>query len=175
MDTHKYDFDDNVKYYKSLVKQNKVLLVLILCIIVISIFISNFNIFINLINKEENKMSINFQDIESFNGQFTMYGGKQTGAQLKKLCEDLISSSDKYRESPFQPPTVIINDKYGAIHKAYYSEEESKDEIYDDELVKNYNDKINYIKNNLIINRHTYTINFEYSKSGLINRIIMDY
>lgn len=121
--------------------------------------------------------SMNTQEIEAFNSQFTLYGGSQTGAKLKSLLGILIANVNTYNKEPDKIPEVQIE----MIELNGNSEEEQESYIVNvaapeknnNESVQEYINKISEIRNSLE-NKHSYNVSFEYTTKGLLDKITIE-
>ncbi len=121
--------------------------------------------------------SMNTQEIEAFNSQFTLYGGSQTGAKLKSLLGILIANANTYNKEPDKIPEVQIE----MIELNGNSEEEQESYIVNvaapeknnNESVQEYINKISEIRNSLE-NKHSYNVSFEYTTKGLLDKITIE-
>lgn len=143
--------------------------------ILLSILIIAIGMFIytssqSTINDSLTQMST--QEIEAFNSQFTIYGGKQTGSKLKSLMGTLIANANTYRDEPAKLPQVIIgqidnaNSKNCTTPKVNNGGNETQ--------LNGYVNAIGYIRNQLE-GKHTYEVEFGYSNNGVLTSVTIHY
>ena len=65
---------------------------------------------------DESIASMNTQEIEGFNSQFTSYSNKQSGANVKALIGRLIANSSTYQDQPGKVPTVKVQNVTGVTN-----------------------------------------------------------
>ena len=108
------------------------------------------------------------QEIEAFNSQFTIYGGKQTGAKLKSLMGTLIANANTYREEPAKLPWV----KAGKLDStgSYKNNTPAVTKGGCESELNAYVNALGYIRNHLE-GKHTYTVVFSYSNNGVLTGI----
>ena len=112
------------------------------------------------------------QEIEAFNSQFTTYSGKQTGAQLKSLMGKLISNANTYKEEPEKLPVVEVT-KYNGSDTNGNTANRPNNAGNDNEL----QDYINVLSEmrNKMENKHTFTVEFDYTTNGVLTTIHIYY
>lgn len=116
----------------------------------------------------------NRQEKEAFNNIFIAYEGVQTCSRIKELLTRAAANLRTYKDEPEKVPTVIFftkerNEKsLGETPNSYtldgkkYSAEEEEFEKYISDLVE---------MRNLLENKNTYTVKFDYNKYGLVDTI----
>ena len=112
------------------------------------------------------------QEIEAFNNQFEGYKGQQTGSQVSALIGRLIANANTYRDEPLKVPAVQIKGKVSNSCVSCMANSTTNH--------ANAGNQQPYISNlakikNIVENKHTYTISFEYHDTGVINKIIIAY
>ncbi|MGN1299402.1 MAG: hypothetical protein ACI4UE_05415 [Candidatus Scatovivens sp.] len=112
--------------------------------------------------------SMDTQEKEAFNSQWTNYEGKQSGAQVKSLITKLIANANtnKDEEHKVVNLTYPTNGTGTATTPLTYNGVSDSVGDFMDEL----NDAYTAIKAN-----HTYTVTFDYESTELIRRIIVTY
>ena len=164
------DKENNINYLERLVSQNMFLIMLIV-IVVISALLFWKNAYMNG-NSSCAITERNPQEIESFNSQFTFYGGTQTGAKLKSMIGTAIANSNIDESDTDRLPTVIVkNDENKIEIQAYCIKESSINGIIECSVYF-YINNLSLIRNRLI-NKNKYLVEFDYTEKGLINSIII--
>lgn len=144
--------------------------------ILLSILIIAIGMFIytssqSTINDSLTQMST--QEIEAFNSQFTIYGGKQTGAKIKSLMGTLIANANTYRDEPAKLPRVdagkLTTGSGGKnCNTPVVSTGGNNDQL------NAYVNAIGFIRNNLE-GKHTYLVEFDYSNNGVLTGVRIYY
>ena len=116
------------------------------------------------VNDSMNQLST--QEIEAFNSLFMIYGGEQTGTKLKALLGTLIANANTYSNDIEKIPEVTAEVLEGEEKTAKRPEEAGETEEYISVLAE--------IRNKFE-NKHAYSVEFEYSDGGLMNKIIIKY
>ncbi len=145
---------------------------ILLCILIIAIGMFIYSSAKTNIDDSITQMSS--QSIDAFNAIWENYEGKQSGAQVKSLLGKLISNANTYREETANIPTVEIKD--GQI-SANTKLDETNKIINTPNLesgVAGYINSCGDFKSQ-VESKHQYIVKFGYSKSGLINKITIDY
>lgn len=114
---------------------------------------------------DDSLAQISTQEIEAFNSQFEIYGGRQTGSKMKALVNGLMANSKTYKDEKEKIPEVIAEVLDGEIKQA-------KVEDLDD--IEEYEDSLAEIKN-LFVDKHTYEVEFDYDSDGRLNKIKINY
>ena len=109
------------------------------------------------------------QEIEAFNSQFTVYGGKKTGAQLKSMMGTLIANANTYREDAAKMPGIKVTQ---------FSESKNQGNNTNGHPtggdVNSYINVLADIRNKLE-NKHSYQVDFDYSGNGVLTFITVTY
>lgn len=142
--------------------------------ILLSILIIAIGMFIytssqSTINDSLTQMST--QEIEAFNSQFTIYGGKQTGAKIKSLMGTLIANANTYRDEPAKLPSIKVaklTTDGKNCNTPVVSTGGNNDQL------NNYVNAIGYIRNTLE-GKHTYLVEFDYSNNGVLTGVRIYY
>ena len=116
---------------------------------------------------------MNTQEIEAFNGQFTIYGGAQTGAKLKSMIGTAIANANTYKEEYAKLPSITI-DKCSNANAAGCNALQPNGSGGDSKNLNDYINQLAYIRNHLE-NKHTYTVDFQYSSNGVLTKIEIKY
>ena len=154
----------DIEYLNKIRKQNKILIVILLILIVVNVVIfivSNDN----CSEESNNKMVSLYYRHESFNSQFTVYSGEQTGFKLKSLMGTLIANANTYYSEPQRIPEVIIKNN-GTI--TYYVERPNNCENIDEK----YQSNLSNVRNALF-NKMTYKVEFTYFEDLALDKIII--
>ena len=168
------DKDNDIKYLERLVSQNTFLMILITIIVISGLLIFAY-IFMDdseIDNYSCSLTQMSTQEIEAFNSQFTTYSGKQTGAQLKSLMGKLISNANTYKEEPEKLPVVEVT-KYNGSDTNGNTANRPNNAGNDNEL----QDYINVLSEmrNKMENKHTFTVEFDYTTNGVLTTIHIYY
>ena len=185
------DFENDKRYLKKLKSQNKTI-ILIIVLLVLSFSFLQFIIRYNdkqdedtrgMINgdymyqryvEEKKKSILSHSDFEysyALNSRFTVYEGKQTGSELKTLCEKLIDNANTYAEEPNKIPEVIVRNN---AEISYCAEKIGESKLNTNkEDIQRYLTQIANIRNKAL-NKENYFIEFEYnSENGIVSKIII--
>ena len=166
---------DDIKYLKRLVVQNMLLIFVIVIIAILGVLFLVY-CYYNVEHKYDNftcaLTEMTSTEIEGFNSQFTIYGGKQTGNKLKALIGTLIANANTYEDDSEKCPTVaVMNDNNEIAYLAHYASINNSNITYEG-IQKIYIDNLAIIRNSLQ-NKNYYSVEFEYKEKGLINTIII--
>ena len=192
--------ENEEKYLKKLKRQNEVLII----ILIISVWISIYPMIYNHIDKIQYNMYKNSgyyyeynvgatQNIEAFNSQFTVYGGIQTGAKLKSMCNKIIENANTYRNDGSKIVKIDYSVDGNVIKDNRLKETKSK--FFDNTIYGCYKDRVEYGRKNKeiekndkvfeeyintviktkdsLINKHSYSVSFKYRADGLLDTIII--
>ncbi len=113
--------------------------------------------------------SMNTQEREAFNNQFTSYQGIQTGSQVKALLTRVASNLNTYKDQAEKVPTVILytkddtNTAIGTITKSTLSGSHYSVTANATQYTKD----VSSIRNK-ILDKHSYSVNFRFGASGLV-------
>ena len=113
--------------------------------------------------------SMNTQEREAFNNQFTSYQGIQTGSQVKALLTRVASNLNTYKDQAKKVPTVILytkNDTDTAISSVTKNTLSGNHYKATSEAT-NYTKDVSSIRNK-ILDKHSYSVNFRFGQSGLV-------
>ena len=113
--------------------------------------------------------SMNTQEREAFNNQFTSYQGIQTGSQVKALLTRVASNLNTYKDQAEKVPTVILytkNDTDTAISSVTKNTLSGNHYKATSEAT-NYTKDVSSIRNK-ILDKHSYSVNFRFGQSGLV-------
>lgn len=113
--------------------------------------------------------SMNTQEREAFNNQFTSYQGIQTGSQVKALLTRVASNLNTYKDQAEKVPTVILytkNDTDTAISSVTKNTLSGNHYKATGEAT-NYTKDVSSIRNK-ILDKHSYSVNFRFGQSGLV-------
>lgn len=115
----------------------------------------------------------NRQEKEAFNNMFIVYEGVQTSSRIKELLTRAAANLRTYKDEPEKIPTIILftkerNEKslgetpnsFTLDGKDYSAEEDIEKYISDLKEMRN-----------LLENKNTYTVKFDYDKYGVVDTI----
>ena len=113
--------------------------------------------------------SMDTQEIEAFNKEWTNYEGRMTGSQVKSMINRMVANADTYRDED-----IKIIDLYcqatngGAYTQALYPANATADQqqAYVNSLNTAYT---------AILAKHTYRVVISHNTSGLIDRITVNF
>ena len=145
-----------------LVKNSGFVMALI-AVTIVSVGLNIYNTSLNEINTNDYVESLNSQEVEYFNSQWTSYAGSQSGATIKAMISRLIANASTYDEDDKLPDL-------------YYTATESSSELIVDsnEFDKNIDD-FNTARNSIEA-KHNYYVTIEYDEfTGLVNVINVHY
>lgn len=121
--------------------------------ILLSILIIALGVFVfNQAKGAVGNINLDSQSIETFNGQFLQYQGKQSGSSVKALVQKV----DSYNKTVKDNRYIDVNPNRGKSDQALEFNTS-------DPNVLNFNLNISYGKN--------YTVEFDYNKAGYITRV----
>lgn len=144
-------------------KNNSLVLYVLAALLLVSIGMYTYTSSQSTINDSLVQMSV--AEVEAFNAQFSIYGGKQTGSKIKSLMGTLLANASTYREEEEKLPEVIAEITEEDILSA---------EVISLEKLEDYEEEIKNIRDSLEA-KHTYEVNFDYSDSGVLNKIMINY
>ena len=152
--------DNKQKYLKRLKIQNTILMIIM--IVLAAVLICRVIVHTPLFNYIESTYDDYFSyakpepsnEILSFNSQFTVYEGNQTGSKLKLMCGTIIKNANTFSDDGTKIPKVEYKSKndesiYSDNRKTLSSYEEPRGKLKREEI-ENENERINeeFIKNN---------------------------
>ena len=117
--------------------------------------------------------SMNTQEREAFNNQFTSYQGIQTGSQVKALLTRVASNLNTYKDQAEKIPTVLLNrkgdtdDALGTGTDDIFYSLDNGDHYGKTDQARDYTKGVSKIRNK-ILDKHSYTVNFRFGASGLV-------
>ncbi len=127
---------------------------------------------------QDTTIDMSTQEIEAFNSNFMIYGGKQTGSLVKALIQRLIANAKVYEEEPEKIPSVkyVTSEDDNSDAKDWQESDEggkvtSKE---DDNWKENYSKALQTLSSGLEA-KHTYFIEIKTGDKGLISEIIIHY
>ena len=142
------------EYLKKLKKQNRVLIIVLIvsiCIVMLPIIDGiQYNNYVNS-NDYYKPVCRNTQELEDFNSKYTNYGGRQTGMKLRKMCNEVITNANDYRNDSHKIVKIVYKFKDNEIIANIMEErekekEKAKNEIYTEKnFIKNIFDIDNFI------------------------------
>ena len=114
--------------------------------------------------------SMNTQEREAFNNQFTTYQGIQTGSQVKALLTRVASNLNTYKDQAEKIPTVILYTKADtdrAINDITKGSLDGNAHYAVTADATPYTKGVSSIRNK-ILDKHSYSVNFRFGASGLV-------
>ncbi len=162
IDGYNDEYIKKFKYFKRLVIENYLLTTII---VITVLFFIVFYIYRNKtdtcrINNSSSFTTMNTQEIEEYNNQFSTFAGLQKGDKLKSLCDLLIINANSSLEEKEQLPIIIIND-----------DDELLDFIIErTDTTERVIDILTILRNSFSDN-NKYNVEFDYQKNGLIDKI----
>ena len=114
--------------------------------------------------------SMNTQEREAFNNQFTSYQGIQTGSQVKALLTRVASNLNTYKDQAEKVPTVILYTKADTnttLDATIAKQTLSGSHYKSTGEATQYTKDVSSIRNK-ILDKHSYSVNFRFGESGLV-------
>lgn len=127
--------------------------------------------------------SMDTQEIQGFNAQWSNYEGTKSGSQVKGLISTLIAHSNTYEEEPekviavYCEPTDENNDRVHVSFNVEAGEFDAVDGGIDDTVQNELTDYISELNDlyTSIQAKHNYEVTLDYNNTALIRRIIIEY
>ena len=110
--------------------------------------------------------SMNTQEKEAFNNNFTTYQGKQTGSNVKALLTRVAANLDTYQDEKDKVPVIILRTKDDTSNTLNSKILKSLN-YADTNNASNYAKQISKIRNK-INDKHTYTVQIRIGANGLV-------
>lgn len=154
---------NTTEYLKKIKNHNKILVLLLVILLIVYIvlrILSN-----NYYSEISNNKITPYMEYESYNSQFTVYGGEQSGSKIKSLMGTLIANSNTYSSESQRIPEIIVKNN-GTI--SHYIERPNETE----ESTTKYINDLADIRNKLS-NKDTYYVEFTYSERLIVDKIII--
>ena len=163
--------ENDLIYLKKLIIHNTLLKTIISIIIVVAIIFFAYYIY-KLLHKgyyESSLPRMSTQEIEDFNSQLLVYGGIQTGKEIKILIDKLISNVSLNHEKTEMIPTVMI---ITGDSEMIYLNVRNKNPNKIQALEEEYSNQLFKIRNDLNIKKK-YNVQFIYDNRGLIDQVVI--
>ena len=112
--------------------------------------------------------SMSTREIETFNSQFNIYEGLQTGTQIKNLIGLLVGNANTNKDNPTKIPGVGINKCVSSDTQQLHAQ------IPDAGDVGDYINVLSQIRNK-VEKKHEYWIEISYQDNGFIDYITITY
>lgn len=110
--------------------------------------------------------SMNTQEKEAFNNNFTTYQGKQTGSNVKALLTRVAANLDTYQDEKDKVPVIILRTKDDTSNTLNSTILKSLN-YADTNNASNYAKQISKVRNK-INDKHTYTVQIRIGANGLV-------
>lgn len=139
---------------------------ILLCVLIIAVGMFIFNSSSGTTTDAMTSMST--QEIDTFNKQFDIYEGLQTGVQIKNLIGVLLGNANTNRDEPTKIPGVGINKCVNTDTKALHAQVPEAGEV------SSYIDVLSQIRSK-VEKKHEYWIELSYQDNGLVDYITITY